>query len=136
MSNPYQEFLEYLDVQREIYRLDKISSSSPDNSYILKNKMWVMEDVIEQFLKRFGDRVDAEKSAREAEGKARLKISKRPVKVTITFPGDPEHKERPASQIVKPEDYSEDTKAFLESMPPEMRARITVYKPDEPDESS
>lgn len=67
MSNPYQEFLEYLDVQKAMYWLDKRACGDPNNSYILKNKAWVLEDVIEEFLRRFGDRVDTEKSAREAE---------------------------------------------------------------------
>lgn len=93
MSNPYQEFLEYLDVQKAMYWLDKRACEDSNNSYILKNKAWVLEDVIEEFLKRFGDRVDAEKSAREAEDKAKYKISQRPKIVAIYLPGDPGYDE-------------------------------------------
>lgn len=90
MSNPHQEFLEYLDLKREMYRFDRLSCENSETRYLIKNKIWVLESVIEEFLKHFGDRVDAGKSAREAEEKARAQF---PKVVTIRVPGVSENDE-------------------------------------------
>lgn len=128
MSNQFQEFLEYLDVQWAITEIDRSSCENAETRYVLKNKGWMLENVRNKFLKLFGDKVDAEKSALEAEDKARYQISQRPT-IKLYAPG--EYKSPPDSQIVKPEDYSEATKEFIEGLPPLWKQTVVVYKSDD-----
>jgi hypothetical protein len=88
-----QEFLEFLNIRISRYYLEREECKDGERSYQLKTNAWAVENVREEFLALFEDRVDFEESLIGAEEEAKYELSQRPTIVSIRLPGDPDYEE-------------------------------------------
>jgi hypothetical protein len=101
-----QEFLEYLNIRIARYYLERKECDGED-SYRLKTNAWAVENVREEFLALFGDRVDFEKSLVGAEEEAKYELSRRFKIVSIRLPGDPGYEESSKEASGEKKSFSE-----------------------------
>lgn len=101
-----QEFLEFLNIRIARYYLEREECKGGESSYRLKTNAWAVENVREEFLALFEDRVDFEKSLIGAEEEAKYELSQRP-KISILLPGDPDYAESNQEETGEKKSFSD-----------------------------